>query len=86
MPNHSFLPIRGRIENIQIESEALSNNLLGDPSSRTVAIYLPENYDKSGDEYPLFLCLAGFHRERLGANWLESFSGNPPPKDRAPDF
>ena len=73
MPNHSFLPIRGRIENIQIESEALSNNLVGDPSSRTVAIHLPENYDKSGDEYPLFLCLAGFTGSGLGQIGWKAF-------------
>ena len=73
MPNHSFLPIRGRIENIQIESEALSNNLVGDPSSRTVAIYLPENYETSGDEYPLFLCLAGFTGSGLGQIGWKAF-------------
>ena len=73
MPNHSFLPIRGRIENIQIESEALSKNLVGDPSSRTVAIYLPENYETSGDEYPLFLCLAGFTGSGLGQIGWKAF-------------
>ena len=73
MPNHSFLPIRGRIENIQVESEALSNNLVGDPSSRTVAIYLPENYETSGDEYPLFLCLAGFTGSGLGQIGWKAF-------------
>ena len=73
MPNHSFLPIRGRIETIQVESEALANNLLGDPSSRTVAIYLPENYGTSGEEYPLFLCLAGFTGSGLGQIGWKAF-------------
>jgi len=34
---------------------------------------LPENYDKSGDEYPLFLCLAGFTGSGLGQIGWKAF-------------
>ena len=60
MPLHNFAAPRGRIEEIEIDSAALAGNLLGDPSRRRVAVYVPAEYDQSGDEYPLFVGLAGF--------------------------
>lgn len=60
MPAHNFARPRGRTIEIQIESEALRGNLLGDPFVRTVAVYLPEGYDDTDADYPLFVDLAGF--------------------------
>lgn len=60
MPLHHFDPPRGRLETLIIESEALRGNLLGDPAVRSVAVYLPEDYDRSDGTYPLFVDLAGF--------------------------
>jgi len=48
------------VERIEIRSRALEGNLLGDPSCRQVALYLPEDYDSSDADYPLFVGLAGF--------------------------
>ena len=52
MPVHQFEPPSGRIETLSIESSALQGNLLGDPSRRTVAVYLPPDYEKF-ISYPL---------------------------------
>ncbi len=41
MPIHPFHPPRGRVETIVVESEVLAGNLLGDPTERRVAVYLP---------------------------------------------
>jgi hypothetical protein len=60
MPIHPFEPPRGRIETFAIDSAALAGNLLGDPARRTVAVYLPADYDASGADYPLFVELASF--------------------------
>lgn len=60
MPVHAFARPRGRTIEITIESEALRGNLLGDPHVRTVAVYLPEGYDDTDADYPLFVDLAGF--------------------------
>ncbi len=60
MPVHAFARPRGRIVEVTIESQALAGNLLGDPSARTVAVYLPEGYDDSYADYPLFVDLAAF--------------------------
>lgn len=60
MPTHNFQQPRGRIETIEIESTALAGNLLGDPATRSVAIYLPEGYDDSTATYPLFVDIVGF--------------------------
>src|SRR5690606_11021367 len=60
MPSHCFSSPRGRIEYLSIESRALADNVLGDPSTRVVALYLPEGYDDSDASYPLFVDLAGF--------------------------
>jgi len=60
MPRHRFEPPRGRIETIGIESEALRGNLLGDPTRRTVAVYLPPGHDDTDTNYPLLVGLAGY--------------------------
>ncbi len=60
MPLHPFETTKGRIETLTVESEALRGNLLGDPTSRTVAVYLPEGYDASDADYPLLVDLVGF--------------------------
>ena len=60
MPVHNFHRPRGRVVEITIESEALAGNLLGDPATRTVAVYLPEGYDAGADHYPLFVDVVGF--------------------------
>lgn len=59
MPVHHFSPPRGAIEYFRVDSKALKNNLLGDPSERVVAVYLPEEARRGGD-FPLFVDLAGF--------------------------
>ncbi|MFQ5740162.1 MAG: alpha/beta hydrolase [Acidobacteriota bacterium] len=43
-----------------IDSTALKGNLLGDPATRTVAVYLPADYDHSDLSYPVFVNLASF--------------------------
>lgn len=60
MPLHSFTPPRGEIVNITVDSKALKGNMLGDPAKRSVAVYLPEEYSKGADEYPLFVDLVGY--------------------------
>ena len=60
MPVHPFQPPSGRIERLTVDSEALAGNLLGDPATRQVAVYLPQGYDGSDADYPLLVDLAGF--------------------------
>ena len=60
MPSHNFSQPRGRIEHLQIDSKALSGNTLGDPARRSVAVYLPEGYDDSSEQYPLLVDVVGF--------------------------
>jgi len=60
VPIHNFDPPRGRLVPLTVESRALEGNLLGDPTTRTVWIYLPRGYDETDADYPLFVGLAGF--------------------------
>ena len=70
MPLHNFAPPKGRRVEFTIESEALKNNILGDPTTRRVAVYLPEGYEESDDEYPVFVDLVGFTGSGLAHfNW-----------------
>ncbi|MBA57869.1 MAG: enterochelin esterase [Gammaproteobacteria bacterium] len=78
LPNHPFGGIKGRIETIDINSKALSKNLLGDPSSRTVAVYLPEAYERTTSEFPLLVCLAGFTGSGLGQIGWKAFQETVP--------
>ena len=60
-PTHPFDPPQGRIERLRVDSAALAANLLGDPSTRTVDVYLPPGYDASDESYPLkaWMVMAG---------------------------
>ena len=60
MPAHNFSKLSGRIETIEITSRALANNLLADPVSRQVAVYLPADYDRGGADYPLLVDIAAY--------------------------
>jgi len=60
VPQHNFDRPRGRLELVKVESAALAGNLLGDPATRDIAVYLPAGYDDSDADYPLFVGLAGF--------------------------
>ncbi len=67
MPEHNFAPPRGQLLQIEIESKALKDNLLGDPAGRSVAVYLPSELDLSRpDDCPLFLYLASYTNSGLG--------------------
>jgi len=54
-------PLRGRLEQFEIDSTQLRSNPLGDPHRRTVSVYLPPEYDRESDRrFPLFVDLVGF--------------------------
>ena len=57
MPLHPFDPPRGRFERLIIDSESLEGNLLGDPTSRVIDVYLPDGVTADS---PLFVALAPF--------------------------
>lgn len=70
MPVQNFNPLRGRLETVVIESQAIANNILGDPTERQVLVYLPEGYDAESTSYPLFVDIAGFTSSGLAhAGW-----------------
>ena len=78
MPTHVFDPPKGRIERLRIDSTALAANLLGDPSTRTVDVYLPPGYDDASTAYPLFVALAGFTGSGLKMHAWQGFGENVP--------
>jgi enterochelin esterase-like enzyme len=83
MPKHNFKPASGRLEYIEIDSDSLTNNVLGDPTTRVVAVYLPEDYDSSTQEYPLLVDIVGFTNSGLGhASWKPFAESVPQRVDR----
>jgi enterochelin esterase-like enzyme len=53
--------LRGRIEVLAIDSAALRGNVLGDPSTREVIVYLPPSYDEQASRrFPVVAILAPF--------------------------
>lgn len=60
MPRHNYARPQGRLVEISVEAPTVRGNMLGDPSTRTVAVYLPPEYDTSTDDYPLLVDLAAF--------------------------
>jgi S-formylglutathione hydrolase FrmB len=58
----------GTVSRIAVESRALRNNLLGDPSVRIVDVYVPAGHDGRG--LPLLVDLVGFTGSGLShTNW-----------------
>jgi S-formylglutathione hydrolase FrmB len=50
---------QGRIDELELESEALRRNPLGDPHVRPVWIWTPPGYDESDDRYPSIYVIQG---------------------------
>jgi hypothetical protein len=53
-----FFGSTGSVSRLTIESQALKNNMLGDPSVRVVDVYVPAGHDGQG--LPLLVDLVGF--------------------------
>lgn len=78
MPVHNFQLPAGRIEYLDVKSQALENNVLGDPTTRGVAIYLPPGYDESQEDYPLFVDIVGFTGSGLAHTAWKAFGESVP--------
>jgi S-formylglutathione hydrolase FrmB len=59
----------GSVSRVTVESQVLKSNMLGDPSARTVDVYVPSGHDGQG--LPLLVVLAGFTGSGLShTNWV----------------
>src|SRR5215813_7313585 len=75
---------QGEVRWLEIESQALAGNLLGDQSRRALPVYLPPGY-RPEDQLPLLVDLVGFTGSgQAHVNW-KNFGENVPerrPADR----
>jgi S-formylglutathione hydrolase FrmB len=56
-----LLGLRGTLQLDFVDSPALHDNPLGDPSTRPLAVYTPQGYDPEGSRrYPVLYCLHGY--------------------------
>jgi enterochelin esterase-like enzyme len=78
VPVHNFRRPQGRVIEIEIRSAALEGNLLGDPTERVVAVYLPPGYDATDRRYPLFVDLVGFTGSGLAHLGWKAFGESVP--------
>lgn len=67
---------RGSIQTITIDSAALRGNLLGDPTVREVAVYVPAGHDGAG--LPLLVDLVGFTGSGFSHVAWRNFAENVP--------
>ncbi len=68
---------KGSLEKRTLTSKALEGNLLGDPVTREVLIYLPPHYSKER-HYPLLVDLAGYTSSGLAHGAWRGFGENLP--------
>ncbi len=78
MPVHNFESPRGEVLSIEIDSQALAGNLLGDPSRRQVGVYLPADWRQPAQSYPLLVYLASYSNSSLKKLGWERFGENLP--------
>jgi len=50
----------GSMDQIEIPAPSLSNNLVGEPTERTISVYLPPSYASSEKRYPVIYYLPGY--------------------------
>ncbi len=75
----------GSVSRITIESQALKNNMLGDPSVRVVDVYVPAGHDGQG--LPVLVDLVGFTGSGLSqTNWVGFRENLPERLDRLIGF
>ena len=60
----------GMLEEGEITSAALADNLIGDEATRPYIVYLPPSYETSGDRYPVFYVLHGYG----GNHWSHPYT------------
>ena len=71
-----FYGPQGSVSRLVVESEVLKSNILGDPTSRVVDVYIPAGQDGSG--LPLLVDLVGITSSGLShTNWM-AFGENMP--------
>jgi enterochelin esterase family protein len=71
--------MKGTVTFHQVFAGSLEGNPLGDPSTRTIPVYLPPGYDEKGEaRYPVVYFLHGFSGS--GLSWLNAapFTRNVP--------
>ncbi|MBN9413208.1 MAG: hypothetical protein J0H12_04715 [Candidatus Paracaedimonas acanthamoebae] len=68
---------QGHLELIEIYSESLENNLLGDSATRQCPVYLPPDYHPE-KSYPLIIELAAFGNSGLGRIGWQGFKESMP--------
>jgi enterochelin esterase-like enzyme len=67
----------GEVRRLTIQSKALKGNLLGDPTTRELRVYVPAGYD-AGRRYPLLVDVVGFTGSgQIHTNW-RPFTENVP--------
>ncbi|MGB1700071.1 MAG: alpha/beta hydrolase, partial [Nannocystaceae bacterium] len=78
VPRHNFTGLRGAIETFELSSDHLGANLLGDPDTRQVAVYIPEEVANAHGPVPLFVALAPFTSSGLKLLAWQSFGESLP--------
>ena len=78
MPKQNYRQPLGKIEILEVDSSALKNNMLDDPAVRSVAVYLPRDYDSSTEDYPLLVDIVGFTGSGFAHIGWKAFSESVP--------
>jgi putative esterase len=58
--------LAGRLDTVEIDSELLRGNPLGDPHTRPLLVQLPPGYDGSGQRYPVVYQIQGYSGNVMG--------------------
>ena len=64
------------MRSVTIDSKLLADNPWGDPTQRTLSVYLPPNYENTNEAYPVLYYLAAYTNSGLGMSSWRNFGEN----------
>jgi hypothetical protein len=64
----------GKVVNVNIPAPSLANNIIGEPTSQPIAVYLPPSYEKETEKrYPVIYFLLGY--DEKVSDYLNGYAG-----------
>ena len=76
---------KGTVDVVEVTCPALEGNLIGDPATKTIFVYLPPNYETSDKQYPVYYWVTGYTWDLTSSTYKRYFVTTSEPDRMARD-